>query len=186
MNATMQPLLPTMNATMRPLLLSLKPCYADRIFDGLKKVELRRRIVSHIEDRDVFVYVSSPIMALRGGFRVGDFWHDTPEKIWDRVSQIAYVDKQDFDAYFEGQTIAYAFEITEVWEAPNPVDLNTLRSQFPNFVVPQSWRYVRNDESEFFEKIKLQTNKFLEQHHKDTQLPDLQHAHFDGPRSHTR
>ncbi len=186
MNATMQPLSPTMNATMRPLLLSLKPCYADRIFDGLKKVELRRRIVSHIEDRDVFVYVSSPIMALRGGFRVGDFWHDTPEKIWDRVSQIAYVDKQDFDAYFEGQTIAYAFEITEVWEAPNPVDLNTLRSQFPNFVVPQSWRYVRNDESEFFEKIKPQTNKFLEQHHKDTQLPDLQHPPFDGPQSHMR
>ncbi|MYK22099.1 hypothetical protein F4054_07550 [Candidatus Poribacteria bacterium] len=186
MNATMQPLLPTMNARMRPLLLSLKPCYADRVFEGLKTVELRRRIASHIKDRDVFVYVSSPVMELRGGFRAGDFWHGTPEEIWSKVSELARVDKQDFDTYFEGQTIAYAFEITEVWEAPNPIDLNTLRSQFPNFVVPQSWRYVRNDESEFFEKIKPQTNKFLEQHHKDTQLPDLQHAPFDGPQSHTR
>ena len=176
MNATMQPLLPTVNATMPPLLLSLKPCYADRVFEGLKTVELRRRITSYITDRDIFVYVSSPIMQLRGGFRAGDLWHGTPEEIWSRVSKLARVDKQDFDTYFQGQTIAYAFEITEVWEAPNPVDLNTLRSQFPNFVVPQSWRYVRNDESEFFEKIKPQTNKFLEQHHKDTQLPDLRHA----------
>lgn len=150
MNATTQPMFPDMNASRPPLLLSLKPRYADRIFDGLKKVELRRRIVSHIEDRDVFVYVSSPIMALRGGFRVGDFWHDTPEKIWDRVSQIAYVDKKDFDAYFEGRTVAYAFEVTDVWESLKPVNLNTLRSKFPNFAVPQSWRYVRPEEYQFF------------------------------------
>ena len=153
MNATMQPLLPTVNARMRPLLLSLKPCYADRVFEGLKTIELRRRITSHIKDCDVFVYVSSPIMALRGGFRVGDFWHDTPEKIWDRVSKLAYVDKQDFDAYFEGQTVAYAFEVTDVWESSKPVNLNTLRSQFPNFVVPQSWRYVRPEEHQFFLEV---------------------------------
>ena len=96
------------------------------------------------------------------------------------------VNKQDFDTYFEGQTVAYAFEITEVWKSPNPVHLNTLRSQFPNFVVPQSWRYVRNDESGFFEKIKLPTNKSLEQRRKDTQLSNLQHTSFDGPQSHTR
>ena len=83
-------------------------------------------------------------------------------------------------------TVAYAFEITEVWESPNPVHLNTLRNQFPNFVVPQSWRYVRNDETEFFEKIKSQTNKSLEQHCEDTQLPNLQHAPFDGPQSHMK
>ena len=136
------------------MLLSLKPRYADRIFDGLKKVELRRRIVSHIEDRDVFVYVSSPIMALRGGFRVGDFWHDTPEKIWSRVSEFASIDKQDFDAYFEGRTVAYAFEVTNVWESPKPVNLNTLRSKFPNFAVPQSWRYVRPEEYQFFLGVK--------------------------------
>ena len=154
MNARMQPLFPTMNARMRPLLLSLKPHYADGIFEGLKKVELRRRIVSDIKGRDVFVYVSSPIMALSGGFRVGDFWHDTPEKIWDRVSEIAYVDKQDFDAYFEGRTVAYAFEVTDVWESPKLVNLNTLRSEFPNFAVPQSWRYVRPEEYQFFLEVK--------------------------------
>ena len=186
MNATMQPLIPTMNAVMRPLLLSLKPRYADLVFEGLKTAELRRRIASHIENRAVFVYVSSPTMELRGGFRVGQVWHGDPEEIWHMVSKLAHVDKQDFDTYFEGLSFAYAFEIKEVWESPNPVHLNTLRNQFPNFVVPQSWRYVRDDETEFFEKIKSQTNKSPEQHCEDTQSPNLQHVPFDGPQSHMK
>ena len=56
-----------------PLLLSLKPCYADLVFQGLKKAELRRRIPC-VENRDVFIYVSSPVRCLRGGFRVEHVW----------------------------------------------------------------------------------------------------------------
>ena len=63
-----------MTAAMRPLLLSLKPYYADLVFEGLKTVELRRRIASHLEGCDAFIYVSRPIAALRGGFRIGEVW----------------------------------------------------------------------------------------------------------------
>ena len=172
MNATTQSLLP---ATMRPLLLSLKPCYADRVFERLKTVELRRRIASHIRKRDVFVYVSSPAMELRGGFRVGDFWHGTPEEIWTKVSELAHVNKQDFDSYFEGQAVAYAFEITEVWEFPESVSLDALRKEFPKFVVPQSWRYVREEEHKFFQEMRLQ--EYPERHYKDTSPAHSEHVH---------
>jgi predicted transcriptional regulator len=155
----MQPLLPTMSEAMRPLLLSLKPRYADLIFEGLKTAELRRRIASHIENRAVFVYVSSPTMEIRGGFRVGKVWHGDPEEIWHMVSKLARVDKQDFDTYFEGLSFAYAFEIKEVWEYRKPVSLNALRNEFPNFVVPQSWRYVRPEEHEFFIEIEPKINE---------------------------
>ena len=154
MNMTMQPLLPTMSAVMRPLLLSLKPRYANLVFEGLKTAELRRRIASHIENREVFVYVSSPTMEIRGGFRVGKVWHGDPEDVWHMVSKFAHVDKQDFDIYFEGLSFAYAFEIKEVWEYRKPVSLNVLRDEFSNFVAPQSWRYVRPEEHEFFIEIK--------------------------------
>jgi len=154
MNMTMQPLLPTMSASMRPLLLSLKPRYANLVFGGLKTAELRRRIASHIENREVFVYVSSPTMELRGGFRAGKVWHGDPEDVWHMVSKFVHVDKQDFDIYFEGLSFAYAFEIKEVWEYRKPVSLNVLRDEFSNFVVPQSWRYVRPEEHEFFMKIR--------------------------------
>ena len=145
-----------MNTTTQPLLLSLKPRYADLIFAGRKKAELRRRIASGIEGRDVFIYVSSPVRHLRGGFCVGEVWHGSPEEIWNEVSELAGVDKRGFDAYYEGREIAYALQIIDVWEYENPVDLNRLRKQFPNFVVPQSWRYAKPEEYQSFEKMKRQ------------------------------
>ena len=139
-----------MNTTTTPLLFSLKPCYADLVFERLKEAELRKRISLYMEDRDVFIYVSSPVMQLRGGFRIGQVWSGSPREVWNKVSELAGIDKRDFDSYYAGRTIAYALEITDVWEYKNPIDLNALRNQFPNFVVPQSWRYVRPEEQQFF------------------------------------
>ena len=162
----------------KPLLLSLKPHYADLVFDGLKKAELRRRIAPHITDSDVFIYVSSPIMALRGGFRVGKVWHGTPKEVWRMVSKLAGVNKPDFDTYFEGQTIAYALEIKEVWKCSNPVSLDMLRGKFSNFAVPQSWRYVRSDEHQFFWEMKRQTT--------ETRLPCQRHDRLQHSQPNTR
>ena len=139
-----------MNTISRPLLFSVKPNYAGLIFEGLKKVELRRRIASSMENRYVFVYVSSPAKQLRGGFRVGQVWSGAPEEIWNRVSELSQVTKQYFDIYYEGRNIAFALEITDVWEYENPADLNRLRECFPNFVVPQSWRSVSSEEQRSF------------------------------------
>lgn len=105
-----------MNKTTQPLLLSLKPRYADLTFAGYKKAELRRRIASGIEGRDVFIYVSSPVKQLRSGFRVGHVWQGSPEEVWNEVSEIAGVDKQGFDTYYAGREIAYALQVTDVWE----------------------------------------------------------------------
>ena len=85
-----------MNKTTQPLLLSLKPYYADLIFAGRKKAELRKRIASNIEDRDVFIYVSSPVKQLRGGFRVGQVWQGSPEEVWNKVSELTDVAKKLF------------------------------------------------------------------------------------------
>ena len=145
-----------MTVAIRSVLFSLKPYYADLVFEGLKTVEFRRRIASHMEGRDAFIYVSRPIMALRGGFRIGEVWSGTPEDVWHMVAECTRVDKQDFDTYFEGQSISYALEIKEVWECPKPISLRTLRGKFSNFVVPQSWRYVRSDEYQFYRKIRSQ------------------------------
>ncbi len=146
-----------MNLTKQPVLLSLKPLYANLIFERRKTAELRRRIASGMRHRDVFIYVSSPVMELRGGFRVGQVWCDAPEDVWNMVRNRAGVNKRDFDTYFEGQTIAYALEITDIWKCQTPISLSTLRRQFSKFVVPQSWRYVRHDEFPFLQQMKCQT-----------------------------
>ena len=143
-----------MNTTAKALLFSLKPHYADLVFDGLKAAELRRRISSCMENRDVFIYVSSPVRQLRGGFRVGNVWSGTPEEVWKRVSKLAGVHKTDFDAYYAGRSVAHALEIKDVWEFKNPANLNTLGNRLPDFIVPQSWRYVRPEEHRLFRRMK--------------------------------
>lgn len=142
-----------------PLLFSLKPRYADLVFDELKKVEFRRRIATNMKGRDVFIYVSSPARQLRGGFRVADVHSGDPEEIWEKVSELGRVDKRDFDTYFEGRSVAYALEICDVWEYENPIKLDDLRSRFQNFVVPQSWRYVKNEEYRLFRELKPGANE---------------------------
>ena len=144
---------------MRPLFISLKPHYADLVFEGEKKVELRRRIVSQIENSYVFIYVSSPTMELRGGFRVGQVWSGPPEEVWRSVYDLAAIDKHDFDTYFEGQSTAHALEIKDVWEYEEPVGLSVLRDLFDSFVVPQSWRYLKTEEHEAFRQIVRRASK---------------------------
>ena len=144
--------MPTINTS--PLLLSLKPCYADLVFDGRKTAEFRRRIMPCMADRQVFIYASSPVRELRGGFRVECVWSGTPEDVWRKVSTLAGVEKQDFDSYYAGHTFAYALKITDVWEYEYPADLNTLRNRFPDFVVPQSWRYMKPEECRSFRRMK--------------------------------
>ena len=145
-----------MTTALRPLIISLKPRYADRLFEGLKTVELRRRIASQISDRDVFIYVSSPVRALRGGFRVGRVWEGTPEDVWRVASELSALNRQEFDAYFRGQAVAYALEITNVWEYQRPASLSWLRGRFDDFVVPQSWRYAKAEEQEVFLEMEKQ------------------------------
>ena len=143
-----------MNTEIQPLIISLKPYYADMLFDGLKKVELRRRIASHVSNRDVYIYVSSPVRELRGGFRVGQVWEGSPEDVWKIVEDLSTITRPEFDDYFRGQAFAYALEVTNVWEYESPVGLSWLRDHIDGFVVPQSWRYARSEEHEAFQGIK--------------------------------
>lgn len=136
------------------MLISLKPDYADLVFQGLKTAELRRRISGDIVNRDVFVYVSSPVKMLRGGFRCGQVWSGSPEQIWSEVSRMAGVSRQVFDNYYQGSDVAFAIQIIDVWEYANPRSLEDLRTQFPGFVVPQSYRYAKADECRSFRNMK--------------------------------
>lgn len=148
-----------MSKSAAPIILSLKPNYADLVFSGLKTAELRRRISTYIENRDVFVYVSSPVMELRGGFSVGQVWSGSPEEIWSTVSDLAGVTRRTFNAYYAGQNIAFALEIVDAWEYAAPLSLATLRKRFPDFVAPQSYRYAKPNECRSFRNLKRQVEE---------------------------
>ena len=44
--------------------------------------------------------------------------------------------------------------IADVWEHERPVGLEGLRDRFLDFVVPQSWRYVKQEEYRYFQTLK--------------------------------
>ena len=134
------------------LLLSMKPCYAELVFNGGKTAELRKRIGLQMKDIDAFIYVTSPVRQLRGGFRVEHVWSGSPEEVWSLVSDMAGIKKKDFDTYFAGRTIAHALKIVDVWEYDQPFALSALRERLEGFVVPRSWRYLRPEEQALFEK----------------------------------
>ena len=139
--------------SLQSLVLSLHPHFAKLVFNGSKRTELRRRFAEGLEGCDVFVYVTSPVRELRGGFRVKDIWKGTPEELWGKVSGTAGVDRAQFDAYYRGKEVAYALAMADVWEFKSPSSLIALRKGLGEFVVPQSWRYVRDEESRWLKHM---------------------------------
>lgn len=131
------------------VLLSMKPCYADMVFNGEKKAELRKRIGRNMQNRDVLVYVTSPVRQLRGGFHVGLVRKGPPKEVWNSVSSEAGINRREFDAYYSGSKTAYALKITSVWQYEKPLGLSALKTAFENFVVPRSWRYLKPSEERF-------------------------------------
>lgn len=144
-----------MNRSMAPLLMSLRPRHAELIFDGRKRVELRRRIPAGFEGREVYVYVSRTCKAVCGGFRIGEIWSGRPDEMWTKVGSWACLIREDFEDYYRDASRAYALEITDVWMYESAIGLSKLRSLFGVFAVPQSWRYLRENEHATLVDIRL-------------------------------
>ncbi len=126
--------------------MSIKPKYADLIFAGSKTIELRR-VCPKVGPGDlVLVYVSSPRMALVGGFEVAGIVSGEPLtfcKKWQTQSGVA---KETFLHYFQGAAAAYGILIGRTWQFESATELKALRRRKGGFHPPQSYRYVGNEE----------------------------------------
>lgn len=137
----------------RALLLSIRPKFADRIIKGIKTVELRRIRPSIKEGDRILIYISSPAKEVRAFFVVERIICAKPENLWNDVKDKAGITRNEFDDYFNGAKAAIAIHIKDVQELPLPINLSTLRKLWPNFIPPQSYRYV--SESDFYEILQL-------------------------------
>src|ERR1044072_1749835 len=142
--------------TKKILLISVHPEHATKIFDGSKKVELRR-VRPNVSSGDlVLVYVSTPVQALVGTFDVDKVVDAKPEVLWKQVKEIACVSRERFDNYYDGATNAYGIFVQEVRRLPTPVHLGSLRDIFTGFHPPQSYRYVTPVEAAAIDSISHQ------------------------------
>lgn len=127
---------------MRTLLLSIRPEYADQIFAGTKRVELRR-VKPRVQAGDrAIVYQCAPTCALTGEFTVAGVVSDTPTEIWRRFRDVAGVSSQDFVSYFQGSPVAHAIEVRKPSVFAKPVSLSRLRELLGSYSPPQSYHYL--------------------------------------------
>ena len=139
------------------LLLSIKPEYADKIFDGAKTVELRR-VRTRLKEEDlVLVYVSSPEKALVGYFEVESvIIFNLPEDLnnfWKRVQEKAGIEQSQFYKYYKGASVGVAIFLKNPHVFPKSLKLESLRKELPNIRPPQSYRYLTKKEVNHVEKI---------------------------------
>lgn len=71
-----------------------------------------------------------------------------------RAESKAWVERMEFDAYYDGSRVAHALHVSHVWEHGAPVALGTLRGELPDFRSPQSWRYAKGRELCWLEEFK--------------------------------
>jgi len=124
------------------ILLSVQPRYAKKIFEGKKKVELRR-IRPNVQHGDlVIIYASSPVMAVSGSFSVDHVMMKRPKELWPFVEHKACVSREEFDRYYRGSRLGVAIFFSDARTVDKPLRLEEIREIWPDFRPPQGYRYL--------------------------------------------
>lgn len=127
----------------RDVIFSIRPVHAEKILDGSKTVELRRRFTGGVKPGTLaLIYSTSPTSALTGSARIKDVQRLAVPDLWKRHRRGACLHKREFEDYFSGLGRGYAIVLTSAKPLPRPVGLSELRERF-DFEPPQSYQYIR-------------------------------------------
>ena len=122
---------------MCKILMSIKPEYSEKIFSGDKKYEFRRK-VSKLKVDKIIVYSSAPEKKVIGEVEVLSVVSKPINALWKLTKEFAGISFDDFNNYFFGCDIAYAYELGKVTKYRKPKNLLDFNISFS----PQSYVYV--------------------------------------------
>ena len=122
---------------MATILLSIKPEYVDKILNGSKRYEFRKRIPQKPVSR-VIIYSSEPEQSVVGEFEVLEIINLKPSPLWEKTKREAGISRKRFRAYFHGSKLAYAYRIGNVTQYVTPKKL----IDFGIRQAPQSFTYL--------------------------------------------
>lgn len=131
--------------TSRDVILSIKPQYSDKILEGRKTVELRRRFpVSVLRGTFAYIYATSPEQAILGSATVKDVIELPIEEIWTEFKDTAFIERNDFLNYFQGLDSGFALFFEDIKRFSRKIPLTELREKF-GFEPPQSFLYTNHN-----------------------------------------
>lgn len=122
------------------VILSIKPEFAEKIFNGSKKFEFRRRLYKNKEVKAVIVYASAPISKIIGEFEVGSVLHDDLSSLWKRTNEYSGITEEYYFDYFKGKENGYAIAVKKAEKYDRPI---CIRESF-GLAPPQSFAYVQD------------------------------------------
>lgn len=120
------------------VLLSIKPQFAEQIFNGNKKFEFRKAVFKNEDVKTIVVYASSPMQKVIGEFEIETILNDSPDKLWKKTKKYAGIDEEYFYQYFADRQYGFAIKIKKVKKYKKPL---CLKADF-NLTPPQSFLYL--------------------------------------------
>jgi predicted transcriptional regulator len=121
------------------VLLSIKPEFANQIFNGTKRFEFRKAVFKREDVDSVLVYASSPVQRVIGEFQVDEIIADDLESVWAQTQKYAGISYDYYKSYFRGRDCAYAIKVA----SPQLFQRKRKLSHYNIDVAPQSFVYVR-------------------------------------------
>ncbi|WP_412464773.1 hypothetical protein [Flavobacterium mekongense] len=124
------------------VVLSIKPQFANKIFDGTKKFEFRKAIFKNKNVTSVIVYASSPVQKVIGEFEIGEIFNYDLETLWNKTKEHSGITKDYFNEYFADRKNGFAIQIKNKKKFDNP---RCLKTDY-NLTPPQSFAYWNSKE----------------------------------------
>jgi predicted transcriptional regulator len=122
------------------VILSIKPEFAEKIFEGTKKYEFRRAIFKNQQIEKVIVYASSPVKRIIGEFEIDQIISLDLLSLWNKTSAYSGITKDYFDEYFVNKEHGFAIKIKNIKRYLNT---KCIRADY-NLIPPQSFLYLRD------------------------------------------
>lgn len=118
------------------VLLSIKPEFVEKIFNGTKLFEFRRKIFKRRDIETILIYQTAPMSRVVGEFTIGRVFTGEPEDL--RLLKNIGIDDVRFFGYFQGVMKGYAIRIDNPIRYDKPIPLSVYGIKRP----PQNFMYL--------------------------------------------
>ncbi len=121
------------------VLLSIKPKYVEKIANGEKQYEFRKKIFRNKNVKEAFIYSTAPTKKIIGKFDIGTIIEDDPIALWAELQEVSGVNEKEFFEYFRNLDKGFAIGIEKLNIFAEPIEPNEIINDFSP---PQSFCYV--------------------------------------------
>jgi predicted transcriptional regulator len=134
------------DSPLNGIVMSVHPRFSDKIMEGEKVVEIRRKFNPKWKNHKVTIYSSSPVKGIVGHATIQDIVEDEPETVWYKYSERIGCSKLEYDKYTKGLNKVYAICLSRVSKYHSPLSLSYMSHFFDGKITPpQSYSTIHDD-----------------------------------------